>query len=59
MCQLTDATVADYASSTGNNGCTPQLSKWAPLTWICSQTPQQDSSANSYYIEVMHCILKQ
>jgi len=51
MCQLTDATVADYASSTGNNGCTPQLSKWAPLTWICSQTPQQDSSANSYYIE--------
>ena len=53
MCQLQDAKIEDYAASTGSNDCTPQLSNWLPIAWICFQTPQQDSSANSYYIEVM------
>ena len=53
MCQLHDAKIEDYAASSGNNDCTPQLNNWSPITWICSQTPQQDTSANSYYIEVI------
>ena len=50
-CVLT-ATVADYAASTGNNGCTPKLANWSPLTWTCTQTTQQDSSKNAYYMSV-------
>ena len=45
------ATVADYAA-TSASGCTPKLSNYAPLTWTCLQTPQQDSSMNSYYMAV-------
>merc|ERR1719232_735134 len=60
MTNVEDATCTNsYGASTGLItaggksivGYIQQLSKWAPLTWICSQTPQQDSSANSYYIE--------
>ena len=58
MCQLQDAKIEDYAASTGSNDCTPQLSNWLPIAWICFQTPQQDSSSNSYYIEVMIEVLE-
>ena len=45
------ATVADYAA-TSAGGCTPQLGNYAPLTWTCTQTAQQDTSKNTYYMEV-------
>ena len=45
------ANVADYAA-TSASGCTPQLANYAPLTWSCTQTPQQDSSMNTYYMAV-------
>ena len=43
--------MADYAA-TSASGCTPQLGNYAPLTWTCLQTPQQDSSMNTYYMAV-------
>ena len=43
--------MADYAA-TSASGCTPQLGNYAPLTWTCTQLPQQDTSKNTYYMEV-------
>ena len=43
--------MADYAA-TSASGCTPQLGNYAPLTWTCKQIPQQDTSKNTYYMEV-------
>ena len=45
------ANVEDYAA-TSASGCTPQLGNYAPLTWTCTQPPQQDTSKNTYYMEV-------
>ena len=45
------ANVEDYAA-TSASGCTPQLGNYAPLTWTCTQTAQQDTSKNAYYMEV-------
>ena len=50
-CVMT-ADITVYAESSGNNGCTPQLANWKPLTWTCTQMPQQDTSKNSYYMQV-------
>lgn len=43
------ADVEDYAA-TSASGCTPQLGNYAPLTWTCTQTPQQDTSKNDYFM---------
>ena len=45
------ADVEDYAA-TSASGCTPQLGNYAPLTWTCTQTVQQDTSKNDYYMAV-------
>ena len=45
------ADVEDYAA-TSASGCTPQLGNYAPLTWTCTQTPQQDTSKNDYFMAV-------
>ena len=46
------ADITVYAESSGNNGCTPKLANWKPVTWTCTQMPQQDTSKNSYYMQV-------
>jgi len=49
-CVMT-ADITTYADSSGNNGCTPKLANWKPMTWTCTQMPQQDTSKNSYYMQ--------